>query len=164
MSGKVYVLDTAALIYLRRYPGDNVTTPSAVEEVKRSDERLMVDALVSAELIRLVEPPERYLEEARSLATETGDIHVLSGTDLEILALSLYLRDSGRDVVVVTDDYAIQNVLRRAGVPYQAVTRSIKRSLRWVYVCSKCGRRYSAREKPDTCVVCGGEIRRVRRK
>ncbi len=160
----LYVLDTTALIYYKHFQGENVTTNSVLCEVKDQYEEMIVGALVSGGVIKILSPPDEYIKRASDIAQKTGDLPVLSDTDIDIIALALHLRDKGKEVVVVTDDYAIQNILKRLGIKYYSLTRKIRYVAKWKLVCSKCGKEYpiSAGKKIKECIICGGEIIRKR--
>jgi UPF0271 protein len=51
----------------------------------------------------------------------------LSETDLKVISLALLLRSEGKDVLVFTDDYALQQSLRMLGINFKPVRhRGIK--------------------------------------
>jgi rRNA maturation endonuclease Nob1 len=64
----------------------------------------------------------------------------------------------GEEVIVITDDYAIQNILEDLGIRYRPLSRKIKKRIKWIYVCSKCGKHFSTDYHEDVCAYCGGEI------
>lgn len=163
MNGKlvIYILDTTALLYYARYPGRNITVEKAFMEVKRDDEKIFVSGLVEGGLIDIEEPPEEYTKMVIQVATRTGDIRILSRTDIEISALALYYRERGEKVIVITDDYAIQNILESLDIEYQPLSRKIKKHIKWVYACSKCGRRFPTTYDEDICMYCGGDLVRM---
>ena len=164
MSKRVYVLDTTALIYYKCFEGKNVTVRSALDEVRDEYEKIVVRGLSEGGVIEVMTPPEDYVKQALKISKETGDYPVLSKTDLELIALAIYLRDMMYEVVVVTDDYAIQNILRRLNIPYHALIREIRCTTTWKLVCSRCGKEYpaDAGDKITECIICGGEIIRKR--
>lgn len=160
---KTFILDTTALLYYKRFAGRNVTTESVINEIRKKEEKLLISALVEGRLIDIVDIPKKYISKAIEEAEKTGDISVLSDTDIDILALALYLRDRGEDIIVITDDYAIQNILDTISIKYKEITRKIKYRIKWVYICSKCGEKFKyRREGQNICPICGGEIDRRR--
>ncbi|QDZ24007.1 RNA-binding NOB1-like protein [Chloropicon primus] len=64
-----------------------MTLPQVVEEVRDKKSR---DALTSNSVLDLVlkEPTEEAQEAVRSFARKTGDVHVLSGVDMSLIALA----------------------------------------------------------------------------
>jgi UPF0271 protein len=87
-----------------------------------------------------------------SAATATKDVTVISGTDLDLLALAL---DLGAGLH--TDDFAIQNVALALGVKTIPILQRKARRVHWKYRCSGCGR-YA--EQDGECPVCGAAIKR----
>jgi len=59
------------------------------------------------------------------------------------------------------DDYSIQNVATRLGVPYERVLeRGIVEVVRWRYRCTGCGRFFD--EPIKECPVCGSRVKTTR--
>ena len=91
------------------------------------------------------------IENIRKNSEETGDLGVLSNIDLKILALAYEMRGT-----IVSDDFAIQNVALYMGGEFTSCSgNEIKELRKWKYRCSAC--RTEAREKVDSCSVCGSE-------
>jgi UPF0271 protein len=162
-----YVLDTTAFIAklpLYAPMGRAYTTPSVVSEVR--DEESRAGSSIALELGRfeVVQPETRYMSRAEREAVRLG-LHVsLSETDISVAALALQLSDKvGCKVVVVTDDYALQNLVAAMGFSYMPVrTRGIRRVEAYVAVCPACGY-VSKRPGERICPRCGSRLRRARR-
>lgn len=149
------VLDTSALLSGISLDGDLYTTPEAVREVRRLGSTLQLDAVLATK-VQIVSPSDGSLTAIDAVALETGDVARLSPTDRGLLALA-------RDVegTVLTDDYSIQNVAARLGMPYARVSeRGIREVVRWSYRCIGCGRYYA--EPQNQCGVCGSRVRTTR--
>lgn len=157
---RIYILDTTALLHYKRYQGRNVTVPGAIREIKKEDERVIINGLIEGGLIEILNAPKEYVEYAREKARETGDLIKLSAVDIEIIALSKFLTDQGKNVVVVTDDYSIQNVLNMIGIKYHYILRKIRKHIKWKLKCEKCGKIYPPTYKLKTCILCGGSLKR----
>ena len=64
---------------------------------------------------------------------------------------------------VLSDDFSIQNVCSRLGIPYRPVgTNGIKKVEKWNYQCIGCKRWY--KEKMDDCPICGSPMRAHRKR
>ncbi len=155
---RVYVIDSS-VIFLRKAVYDNmVTIPEVVSEIIDENSKLYFSV---KNLI--VEPAsEESVKKVISVAKDTGDVHKLSETDIKLLAKALDELKRGNEVVLVTDDYAIQNVAMKLGINFEGVIqKKISKGYKWVKVCSGCGRKI----KSDICPVCGSEavVRRVKR-
>ncbi len=148
----MHVLDATAIITKRTFK-QAVTTPEVVRELKDENSKLYLE--VSG--IRVEEAKEEFVEKVISTAKKTGDLHKLSEADISVLAKALEL-----NAVIVTDDYAIQNVAEALKLKYESVIHAgIRKSFKWIKVCRGCGRKIDS----DICYVCGSEakLRRVKK-
>jgi UPF0271 protein len=153
----IAVLDTSAILSGKFYVGRAVTSPSVIKEFDEGGHswRLMQYAREAG--MEVISPPGDAVEKVREAAKITGDIEALSGADLDILAIALYLDDA----VLFTDDYSIQNVAKHIGIAYEGILQEgIKEKFYWRYRCTGCGK--SVEGKTKVCPVCGGKIKRVR--
>ncbi|MET1124273.1 MAG: NOB1 family endonuclease [Archaeoglobaceae archaeon] len=154
---RVYVIDSTAIFRRRAIYENMVTVPEVVAEILDEGSELYF----SVKNLRVEEASEESTRKVIEVAKRTGDIHKLSKTDLKVLAKALDEKARGNDVVLVTDDYAIQNVAIELGIPFEGVIqRTISGSVRWVKKCRGCGRKIDS----DVCPVCGSEavVRRVK--
>ncbi len=153
-----YVLDTSAFIYGIAPGGELETVPAVYAEVKDDRSRLKLELL---EGLKVVEPDGRYVARVAEAARESGDDMRISKADGDLLALALQEREAGKDVVVMTDDYAVQNVARRLGVQTAALRQKKTRgSVAWEKRCTGCGRTFAGGEE---CPVCGSPLRLKKR-
>ncbi|MEM3965836.1 MAG: DNA-binding protein, partial [Thermoplasmata archaeon] len=91
-------------------------------------------------------------------AKETGDIHKLSPVDIDVIALAL-----DKNCVTITDDYAIQNVIKHLGLEFISLNENgIKKEFKWIYRCKGCKRYFD--EFYDVCPFCGSELKLVKKK
>ncbi|MBS1263505.1 MAG: Endoribonuclease Nob1 [Methanonatronarchaeales archaeon] len=151
------VLDS--MVFVEGVRVDGVTVPSVVDEILEERTRLFFDT----HRPEVRAPDEFFVDKAREAADSTGDLPVLSGADLEVLGLALELRDEGEEPVIVTDDYAVQNVASVLGVEFRPVEqRGIEEVLEWQWFCPGCGRVFGEVEEMETCPVCGSDLKRRR--
>lgn len=150
-------LDTAALLH---WPAEKLTggyvAHSQLDELRKlSPERAM--------LIESIEmnwsTPD--VSEAQSAAVATGDLPRLSNVDLEIIAIAIQTGEK-----LFTDDYSIQNVCRKLGHPFEAVSnRKSEQLWAWELRCIGCKstRKVETSEEMD-CKICGSpmKVKRVR--
>ncbi len=160
-SGKIaVVLDTGALLakYYRLLPRtrlDVFTVSLAVNEVKDPDNKQALIEAIDLEVIRVIDPDKDYLESALRAVRNTGLITRLSTTDIHVIALALMLKEKYRDVVVITDDYDIQNTLYGLKISFKPLrTRGIARFIRYTVYCPLC---YYTPSNPgeEICPLCG---------
>src|SRR2546427_11018805 len=127
------VLDASALRSGASSEGDLYPPPEAVAEVHRLGSPPQLDAVLATK-VRVLTPSKESLESVDEEARRTGDIARLSPTDRGLLALA---RDLG--ATILTDDYSIQNVAARLGVPYERVLeRGIREAVQWRDPCAGC--------------------------
>jgi len=118
-------------------------------------------AAVESGKLRLKTPREHFMKRVRQSSKAVGDVLFLSNVDLQVLALALELRDAGRNTLIVTDDYSIQNVANQIGVEFTSLmTFGIRFRLHWIMYCPACGRKYPPDYKLKSCEVCGTELKR----
>jgi endoribonuclease Nob1 len=151
---KTYVLDTSAFIYGMFPEGELETPPKVHDEVKDEASRLKLEMLKG---LVVKQPGERFVEAARGAAVETGDDSRLSPPDTDLLALAAEEKASGKDVAILTDDYAVQNVARKMGLPIIPLhQKRIKYKIVWEKRCMGCNRTY---KEGDVCAVCGSPLK-----
>ena len=159
----IFILDTTALLSWLIPSGTNITCSQVLEEVKNDFTHTVIEGYISSGKIQLENPDEKHISEAENIAKDTGDYIKLSETDICIIALALkYYED--KEVTVITDDYAIQNILRRKGIKFQGYYRKIKDDVDWMLVCSYCGKIYPPTYTKKYCEECGGIVIRRRKR
>lgn len=153
--GKSYILDTSAFLSGKPVPSDiEIIIPESVlNEIKDKTKILYL-----LENSKIVNPSEISLKIAKEAAIRTGDINKLSDTDIDIIALSLEF-----DATVITDDFAIQNVLKFLNIKYTGMSmKEIENNFKWIYRCTGCKRYFS--KYYDFCPVCGSPLKLVKKK
>lgn len=161
---KVLILDTSAFIMGLDPLGlqlDTYSVPEVVEELSvhtSSCYRLTVS--YSSGKLRIQSPTAKALQEVLDKATSLGDRLTLSKADSSILALAIDLRKGGKIPIIVSDDYAVQNVAEEIGVAYQSLAAlGISKKYQWVYYCPACFRRYLSSDE-QVCSICGTKLKR----
>jgi UPF0271 protein len=163
----VLVLDTTAILsgFSTHLMGARqFTTPSVLSELPRD----MVDTatqlpLLNERSIEIVAPNSAYLQEIDDTIKIAGEKSI-STTDRSLLALSLELKDKGHRPVLVSDDYALQNLAEILGITYLPyVERGIRKRYTWRLVCPACFREYVASSGLEICSVCGTRLKRKAR-
>ncbi|SVD79531.1 uncharacterized protein METZ01_LOCUS432385 [marine metagenome] len=159
------VLDTAALIAwpLERMRGSLVVPSQRAELARISPDR---EILLEAAELEWGTPGQTALSRASDIAATTGDMAGLSSVDLELLALAIE-----RVATLVTDDYRLQNLCEKGGVPWLSVTMEGISSLwSWELRCTGCGAVLPSPEAPNSsrdlgdCADCGSAIRLSRKR
>jgi len=110
--------------------------------------------------MKIQSPTPDSIAEVSGKAKMLGDKVVLSKADTSILALALDLSKEGKTPVIVSDDYAVQNVAEAMNLAYQSLaTFGIREKFNWVFYCPACFKRYPTGDI-DVCQVCGTKLKR----
>jgi Predicted nucleic acid-binding protein, consists of a PIN domain and a Zn-ribbon module len=163
-SMKKYIADSAVFI-MGNCPvaaSSMITIPLVEDEIRSEEARLRYD-LAKTDGLRVEAVESRFVEIIKESATQTRDIAVLSKTDIGILAKALeYKEEIGEDAVLITDDFAVQNVAVRLEISVHPVAqRIIKDKIIWQKQCIGCFRHF---KDGDDCPVCGSPLRKKAKK
>ncbi len=158
---KALVLDSSALIQGFNPAEPAYTVAAVIRELREEITRLRVETQVASGLITVRDPGERYSTLVSEEARRRGEGTALSVADTAVLALALELRDGGLDPVVVSDDYAVQNMAEHLGLRYRSLAvGGIRKRFRWVTYCPGCKRSFDGPQPDGVCPVCGTALRR----
>lgn len=147
----VHVIDTSTIFMRKAYYENMITIPEVVDEIKDENSQFYFSLLN----LRVEEASEGSVEKVIKVAKRTGDIYRLSNTDIRLIAKALDLKERGEDVVLVTDDYSIQNVAISLGIKVDNIVQpKISKLFRWIKICRGCGRTV----EEDVCPICGSEV------
>ncbi|MFB6283207.1 MAG: NOB1 family endonuclease [Halobacteria archaeon] len=147
----MYVLDSSVFIEEYDVDGELASVPEVRGELEGAS-RYRFDAMEGSGM-RVEVPSRQVREEVEWHARDTGDFEELSRTDRYLIGVALEL-----DGVLVTDDYAMQNVAERADVEVEVIAKEgIEEERDWKFQCQGCGRVYDEKVR---CHVCGSETTR----
>jgi len=155
------IFDTSALIRIipnMRNFKHIYTTESVLNEMKLNyTSYLKIATFVETQLLKVLTPSKEFIEKARRIATQLGEIGKISKTDLEIIALAIALGEKGDDILVITNDYSIQNILDHLNIRYKSIgIKGIRERRKYIYKCKNCHTKYNS--KYNTCPKCGGRV------
>ena len=143
-----YVLDTSAFIYGMMPGGEMETVPAVYGEVKDEQSRMRLEFM---EGLRVIEPDALFVGRVAEAARASGDDKRISKADGDLLALALQEKEAGKDVALLTDDYAVQNLARVLGIRVIALRQKKSRTrVVWEKKCTGCRRSFTDGE---TCPV-----------
>ena len=139
-----------------------VTTPSVINEIKSgTSPHTRIKIAINARKLDLREPSPKILKEIINSSIKIGDFPSLSKADMDVLALSLELQRNGLSPILVSDDYAIQNVAEYSGLRYTSLmTFGIRYRFEWLLYCPACKRRYTLNSYTKVCNICGNRLKR----
>jgi len=165
-SPTAYILDTRTFVAgaLPSKLGDLYVTEGVLGEAQRTHRTMNRSvALMEEGRLKKAQAGKEDLRVVREHTAEIGEAGRLSEVDLGVAAAALRMSRAGRSVVVVTDDYALQNLLSRMKLRYQRVThKGISREVTYRYRCSVCGKLFDV--PVDHCLDCGSPVERIRSK
>jgi len=153
----IHIADSSLFIIGKRIEGNIITVPSVEEELRDETSRTIMELMN----VRIEPPLQSFIREVTSIAGVTKDSEELSKTDIDILAKALeYSRKE--DVVLISDDYAVQNTAIHLGIKVMpAGQKKIRDVLLWEKFCIGCKRRFP---QGDDCPVCGTALKKRRKK
>lgn len=158
MIERIFIVDTTVFItgYILDDLGmvDVITVPEVVNEIS-DDNKIFLERALNHNL-KIEESKNEMIEQVKDVARKTGDINKLSDTDISLIAKALEYNKK-KDVVILSDDYAIQNVCSRIGIKSGGILqRGIKEEIVWKKKCVGCKRIY---DEGDICPVCGSDLK-----
>ncbi|MBC7121070.1 MAG: nucleotide-binding protein [Candidatus Methanosuratus sp.] len=164
MGSKTYVLDTSAIIYgfnPRLVEGIHYITPGVEAELYAGRTKSVTEISIASGRLKVRVPRPEFVAVVKTRASSTGDLRVLSSTDLEVVALALELDSEGASVLVVSDDYSLQNLCTLLSIDFRPmVTKGISEEFWWFLFCPACGATYDQSKKLTACQVCGHALKR----
>ncbi len=160
----IFVIDTSAIYRQLQFTAEDIqlaTTPIVEKEMQQKGLKDTIELLLATEKLRIIEPTSQSLDKVKATASQLGDLPYLSEPDQQLLALALDLDSQNFHVVVITDDYSIQNVAKRFSLEFKsASTSGIREVIIWETYCSACGHKEPKSTKEDVCPVCGTTLKR----
>ena len=98
------ILDTCAF-FTQMHPNGKIATVKNIEDEIINRQSKQYYSNLKSKGLKIIEPVTESLDFIKEKAKETGDLDVLSLTDIKILALGYELQGT-----IISDDFAIQNV------------------------------------------------------
>ena len=142
-----YILDASFFFGEYTFCGEFATTPEVVAELRDVTSKMRFEVMQSRGLV-ISDPEPAAVTNVRDAANRSGDLRVLSETDISVIALGLSLSGT-----VVSDDFAVQNVCRHLKIPVQNMMQKKAKRRIWKKICSGCGAEIPAEDLE--CPICG---------
>ncbi|MEM3403667.1 MAG: PIN domain-containing protein [Nitrososphaeria archaeon] len=161
---KVYVLDSSAFIFgfSTSPPLKSYTTQEVVKEICKNEfTKTKIEIYVAQGSIEVISPPEDFLKKVLTVTQNTSDLKYLSKTDLSVIALALFLKKTlNQKVVLVSDDYAIQNAASILKIEFKSLkAKGIEKQIIWEIYCPAC-KRVFLNASILKCPFCGHKLKR----
>ena len=162
MKKQIFIIDTSAILSGKPINLGNavmITSPGVSSEFSPGGRDFRAFQLLKEKGLEIHSPSQESLQKIHLASVKTGDEKRLSQADKEILALSVDLCNNKKhDVIILTDDYSIQNVASFLGVSFQSFSQQgITTKRIWITTCQGCKKRFQ--EPVDICPICGTETK-----
>jgi len=142
---KIFVLDTSAVLSGKPINLENtimITTPGVSNELKPGGRDYRSFQFLKEKGLAIHAPSKESINKIHRISLETGDNGRLSIADIEVLALAADFCQE-KEVVILTDDYSIQNVAHVLHIPFETVSQpGITKRFKWIYRCSGCRKKF----------------------
>ena len=150
-SQKIYVLDSTVFAEKQASKFTEnacVTVMEVAEEMKSLEAKVEFDRL--SHIINIMEPEKEFVESVEKAAKKTND--KVSNTDKKVIALALHFKAKKKAVVMVSDDYGVQNVAKSLKLEFMPLKqKGIRQQFEWMRKCKACGKPMPGEE----CQICG---------
>jgi len=160
----ILVFDTAGFLakyhlYVSAKNIEIYTVPRVLEEVKDRESLNALEAGLVVGRVKVFKPSQSSKKSVAEKAKAIGEYISLTETDLEVAALAYELK-SMHEVVVITDDYSLQNLLLSLGIPFKPLrTYGVKELRTYLVYCKNCGY-VSPSGEELLCPICGSRLTR----
>ena len=142
------ILDSCAFL-TQKHPNGRLVTIPEIEKELINKQSIQYHSNLKEHNLDIIEPNKTTEEWIVGKANETGDLDVLSSVDKKILALAYELKG-----IVVSDDFAIQNVALYTGIKFVSCSgNEIEELRKWIFKCSACN--HIEDNKNNECRICG---------
>jgi UPF0271 protein len=162
----IYILDSPVFIsgFTEFINKKFITSNLVLKEIKTKNLIKNLDIIIKKGLIKIVKPKEKYIKKIIEISKEIGDFKKLSKTDIEILAIALEEENKGKNAIIVSDDYSLQNIAKHLGIEIEGIHfPKIKKSIEWQWYCPSCFKKYD-NEVNGICQICGSKLKRKPKK
>lgn len=143
------------------YGDKSYTTPSILKELRfKGLSVYKIESYIKLKSLIVKQPSQNFVQQIDAVCGVLGEQIELSEADRDILALSKELKDSGLETIILTDDFAIQNVAEYLGIQYEALaTKGIRNLQDWMIYCPACWKKVENTHLKK-CDVCGSRLKR----
>lgn len=147
----MYILDSS-FFFDEKYltlDGELWTTDQVRDEIKDFSSRARLQILEDNGL-KIGQASSEEIQHVRDVAESSGDLRVLSSTDISVIALGLSLHGT-----VLSADFAVQNVCKHLNIPVKSLLEKTAKKKVWKRICSGCGAEIPNGE--SECPICGSK-------
>lgn len=164
MNKTILILDAPAFIgkFFSYLPETKyITVPEILNEILNEKTRNILEVYIQVERIKIESPSLESIKTIEHVAKETGDLSYISETDKKLVALALDYKKKKNKVIIVTDDYSIQNIAKKLSIDFISLfQKGIKYLISWEIYCPACRKGFPPDYTKEICDVCGEKIKR----
>lgn len=162
----LYLLDASAILNNPRFSFDErhsyACTLEILEELKSFETKTLAENALKRKLLRVYRPKHKYWKNAEKIVSQKGFTR-MSRADISVIALAMQFKEEGKEFVVLTDDYSIQNFLAMLGIAFSPIIQGrIKQTIAFIKYCPACLREFHKACAPRECPDCGIELKTKR--
>ena len=138
------------------------TVPNVLNELSDgSFPKIRLENAVTTGRLQICVPDGESAEKVKKELDKMGETDALSLTDKQILSLGVQLDKEGYSVVIVSDDYGVQNISNTLGLHFRSLaTKGIKKRIEWQIYCPGCRKVFSRPQEDNACPICGTPLKR----
>ncbi|MFH1752334.1 MAG: PIN domain-containing protein [archaeon] len=161
-----YLLDASALLNNPAFRFDALNeyylSSDVLAELKDFESRHRIDGLIHGKLLKVSEPLKESLKKVELEVQK--DNSNLSKADKSILALALDFQAEGKNFVLLTDDYSIQNHCLKLKIRFQSILRDeVKKKVLWLKKCPNCKKTFPSSFNLIDCPDCNLKLKRLQK-
>ncbi|TFG01106.1 MAG: hypothetical protein EU540_04430 [Promethearchaeota archaeon] len=145
------------------------TTPNIINEIKidkyiNKNRNILnkIQAAIDSKKLILKTPSNKYIDEVDKKSELTGDYKALSNTDKELIALTLELKETvTNNIMIYTNDYSMENLCSELNIPFSSLfKKGIKSKILWEIYCPYCNEIFKPGNLNKNCEKCGLKLKR----
>jgi len=159
----VFVLDTSAFLSGKPLDFQDVELVTTIEienEIRPGGRDFQSLQFLKEKGLILKKSTNDSKKEIDDVSRKTGDFDRLSDFDKEILALALDEKNRDNSVVILSDDYSIQNVASYLKIRFESISqKGITKKLKWASRCRGCGKKF--KDNISVCPICGSDTKKI---
>lgn len=160
---KIIIIDTSAILSGIPLNFENtklITTTDVSNELKPGGRDYVHFQFLITKGMSIIDPTKESFKKVKNASKETGDAGRLSQTDLSVLALALDYQNRADEVIVLTDDYSIQNLANFLNIKFETISqKGIKKRFKWGSRCRGCGKKF--KDNISICPICGSDTKKI---
>ncbi len=165
--GVLILLDSSAILNDYNFFFDPkqkyVMTSRVFAEMRDLRSRMMVDNAQMLNLLSIMDACPVSQQKMNDFVSSKG-FEKLSAADLSLLALAKEMKGRREKIIVISDDYSIQNMCQALKIPFNPVIQGrITETIVFNKSCPACGKRFKRAFKGRTCSNCGSLLKTVRK-